>query len=115
MARDRSYRHRGWLACYDCRYGFHHSAAHTIAVANFGMKMSAIVNKDAGGPAGPTLQVMTTTTFTQLGAVQTFLTTAVNTGMGQFGFTPSFQLAFPANTYAGTYVSTVTVTIITAP
>lgn len=92
------------------------SAANTIAVAGFEMMMSAPVKKDLSNPTGmPTVTGDLASTFTPLVGNQTILTTAVNTGMGQFGFTPTFQLSFPANTYAGTYVSTVTVTIITAP
>lgn len=40
---------------------------------------------------------------------------ALNTGMGDFTVTPTFQVAIPANAFAGTYNSTVTLTIATAP
>jgi len=40
---------------------------------------------------------------------------AVNTGMGDQTVTASFQVAIPANTYAGTYTSTWTFTLATGP
>ena len=40
---------------------------------------------------------------------------AANTGMGSFNLTPTIQVAIPANTYAGTYQSTVTVAIVSGP
>ena len=40
---------------------------------------------------------------------------AANTGMGGFTVTPTVQVAIPANTYAGTYTSTVTVAVVSGP
>ena len=40
---------------------------------------------------------------------------AANTGMGSFNLTPTIQVAIPANTYAGTYTSTVTVAVVSGP
>ena len=40
---------------------------------------------------------------------------AANTGMGSFTVTPTVQVAIPANTYAGTYTSTVTVAVVSGP
>ncbi len=45
----------------------------------------------------------------------TMYSSAVDTGMGDFTLTPTFQLTVPANTYAGTYSSTITVTQATGP
>ena len=44
-----------------------------------------------------------------------FFNAAVNTGMGDFTVTPTFKLAIPADTYAGAYSSTVTITVSSAP
>jgi hypothetical protein len=44
-----------------------------------------------------------------------FFNAAIDTGMGDFTVTPTFQLAIPADTYAGAYSSTVTITIASAP
>jgi hypothetical protein len=40
---------------------------------------------------------------------------AANSGMGKFTVTPTVQVAIPANTYAGTYTSTVTVAVVSGP
>jgi hypothetical protein len=40
---------------------------------------------------------------------------AANTGLGNFTVTPTIQVAIPANTYAGTYTSTVTVAVVSGP
>lgn len=48
-------------------------------------------------------------------AAVSFYNAAVNTGMGDFTVTPTLQVAVPANAYAGTYSSTVTITIASAP
>ena len=40
---------------------------------------------------------------------------AANSGMGGFTVTPNVQVAIPANTYAGTYTSTVTVAVVSGP
>ena len=44
-----------------------------------------------------------------------FFNAAVNTGRGKFTGTPSVQVAVPANTFAGTYTSTVTLAIASGP
>lgn len=40
---------------------------------------------------------------------------AANTGMGKFAITPTVAISIPANAFAGTYNSTVTVTVASAP
>jgi hypothetical protein len=44
-----------------------------------------------------------------------FFSAEANTGMGDFTITPTFQMAIPADTFAGTYESTITVSIVSAP
>jgi hypothetical protein len=44
-----------------------------------------------------------------------FFNAAANTGMGKFTITPSVNVAVPANSYAGSYSSTVTLAIATGP
>lgn len=44
-----------------------------------------------------------------------FFDAALDTGMGDFTVTPAFELTLPATTYAGTYNSTVTITVANAP
>jgi hypothetical protein len=40
---------------------------------------------------------------------------AVNSGLGDFTLTPNFSLAVPANAYAGSYSSTMTFSMVSAP
>ena len=40
---------------------------------------------------------------------------AADTGLGNFTVTPAVQVAIPANTYAGTYTSTVTLAVVSGP
>lgn len=40
---------------------------------------------------------------------------AANTGMGDFTITPTIRVAVPANTYAGNYESTITISIVSGP
>ena len=44
-----------------------------------------------------------------------FFSAAADTGMGQFTVSPSLQLSIPADTFAGTYNSTVTITSSSGP
>lgn len=57
-----------------------------------------------GVPAGATAPV----------AVK-FFNSAANTGMGDFNVTPTIGVTIPANAFAGTYTSTVTTAIVSAP
>jgi hypothetical protein len=44
-----------------------------------------------------------------------FFNAAANTGMGDFTVTPTVQIDIPANSYAGTYTSTVTLAVVSGP
>lgn len=44
-----------------------------------------------------------------------FFNAAANTGMGKFTITPIVNVAIPANAYAGTYSSTVSVAMVSGP
>jgi hypothetical protein len=44
-----------------------------------------------------------------------FYNAAANTGLGNQTVTPSWKLAVPANTYAGTYTSTWTISLVSGP
>jgi hypothetical protein len=46
---------------------------------------------------------------------QTLASAAVDTGMGAYDLTPTFQLLVPAGTYAGAYTATFTVSILSSP
>jgi hypothetical protein len=40
---------------------------------------------------------------------------AVNTGMGSFTITPTMIVSIPANTFAGSYTSTVSIAAVSGP
>ena len=44
-----------------------------------------------------------------------FFDADVNTGLGDFTVTPTYEVSLPADAYAGTYNSTITITIATGP
>lgn len=66
------------------------------------------------GNAKPTV-VSPFTDFTAIGTTQIFVSASAGEGMGSYSLQPAFQLSLPAETYAGTYHSTLTVTIIAGP
>lgn len=44
-----------------------------------------------------------------------FYNAALNTGLGTFTISPTIRIAIPANTYAGSYTSTITLNIVSGP
>jgi len=44
-----------------------------------------------------------------------FYNAATNSGMGKFTITPTVSIAIPANTFAGTYTSTITLAAVSGP
>ena len=93
---------------------FTNTAEKTISKAGFEMKMGAPSKLDDSSNAVPTISGAFAD-FTAIDSSKVVLTAAAGDGMGQYGFTPSFQLSIPASTYAGSYTSTVTVTLIATP
>lgn len=45
----------------------------------------------------------------------TLFSADANTGMGSFTLTPDLSVSIPANSYAGTYTSTITLSIVSGP
>jgi hypothetical protein len=87
-------------------------ATKTIPVSGFEMTLLDTAITTVAGNAQP---VSSFGTAKALGATQTLVTAAAGTGMGTYGLLPTFTLDVPADTYAGDYVSTVTVSISSAP
>ncbi len=89
------------------------SGVNTIAVANFrAMLLDANISTVAGNTA-PTSSI---TAYAALSTTaQTLLSAAANEGMGTYNFVPDFELDVAAETFAGSYTSTVTVAIISGP
>jgi hypothetical protein len=44
-----------------------------------------------------------------------FFNAAANTGMGNFTITPTITVSIPANTFTGSYASTVSVAVVSGP
>jgi len=86
---------------------------HTIAVSNFSVKLDDANVSTVYGNTAPTSSI---TAYTALsGTAQTLLGAASDEGMGTYNFVPDFQLDVAAETYTGTYTSTVTVAIVSGP
>jgi len=68
------------------------------------------------GNTNPVSQVTSLTDIPTTGSgTLKFLSAAVDTGMGSYNLQPNFELEIPAETYAGTYTSTITVTAVSGP
>jgi len=70
------------------------------------------------GNTEPVSQVATLTAIPESpAAALSFLSAAVDTGMGSYTLNPNFELEVPAETYVGTgtYTSTVTITSVSGP
>jgi WxL domain surface cell wall-binding len=86
---------------------------HTISASNLKTKLEDGTIVSVAGNTAPTSSV---TAYTALSATpQTFLSAASGAGMGTYTFVPDFSLDVAAETYAGSYTSTVTVAIISGP
>lgn len=73
---------------------------------------------DAGTCTAPTNDVtypLTVPADATAPSAATFFSAAADSGMGDFTVTPTFSVDIPANTYAGDYSSTVTITSATGP
>jgi hypothetical protein len=86
---------------------------HTIAASNFKAKLADATILTVAGNTAPASSL---TAYTALSTTpQTFLSAAANQGMGTYTFVPDFSLDVAAETFAGTYTSTVTVAIVAGP
>ncbi len=89
---------------------FSDGAGHTISVSNVSVQ---VLDTDIALQAGNTKPVSALAAYTPLSTIaQNLLTANINTGMGTYTALPSFRVIIPASAYAGSYTSTVTVTII---
>jgi hypothetical protein len=93
---------------------FSDGAAHTIAKTGFAMRLLAEGITTVVGNAAPTSPLMSYTSIGGDTAI-TFVSAPAGMGMGTYNLTPTFQLLVPADAHTGTYVSTVTVSIIAGP
>ncbi len=93
----------------------------THALADSGtLSISSVseANNGTGTYTAPTNSITTPVALTTAATAPTAVSVynaALNTGMGHFTVTPSLQVHVPANAYASTYTSTITVTVATGP
>jgi len=94
---------------------FDDGSGKTIAVSNFQIRLLD-TNIDYVSGDEINLPVSTQTTFAALsGTGLKIASAAVGYGNGVYDMTPDFRLTVPAETYAGDYTATVTVSISTGP
>lgn len=92
---------------------FSDGASHTIPVSGF---RATLTSGNIATTSGNTAPASSMTSATALStSAQTLLSAATSAGMGTYTATPTFTLAVPANTFAGSYTSTVTVAIVSGP
>lgn len=84
------------------------SGAYTIPLTGFKIQLPAENIAVVDGNAAPT---STQTTFAAMTTNVQIAVAAPGAGMGSYTILPEFELFVPAETYAGTYTSTVTVTV----
>ena len=93
---------------------FINAESKTISVSNFQIRLLDAniiwVSGDVTGPAS------SQTSFTSLSSTPVKIaSSAAGAGNGIYDLTPEFQLAIPAETYAGSYSATMTIQIGTGP
>jgi len=77
--------------------------------------VSSVCDVTCTNPTNGVSYSVTVPADTAAPAAVSFFNAAVDTGMGDFTVTPTLVLSVPATTYAGTYNSTVTITIASGP
>ncbi len=89
------------------------SAGGSIAVANFKCQLLQGNIVTVAGNTAPTTAIGT---FVPLSGTPTrLLAAAINAGMGQYSYTPDFQLTVPGSTPAGSYTANVSVSVNSGP
>ena len=85
----------------------------SVADQQFGI---TLVDADVGVTAGNTQPVQSSGSLQDIGdSTVTFLTAPTDTGMGSYTLDPDLTLEVRAETKAGTYTNTITVTIVSTP
>lgn len=88
----------------------------TIAVANFEIRLLDANIVVVSGDGGNKVPLSTQITFTPLsGTALKIVSAKKNRGQGVYDLTPDFQLTVPAETFAGSYTATVTVSSVVGP
>lgn len=92
---------------------FSDGSGHIISVDGFDVRLLDENIVIVSGSSGP---VSTQTEYASLGGTPVkIVSSAVGQGSGVYDITPQFRLSVPAAAYAGSYTSTVTITVTTGP
>lgn len=87
----------------------------TTATTITGVTSACAVGATCTTPTNAITYPLTIPAASSAPAAIKFFNSAADTGMGKFTVTPSMTIAIPANTYAGTYTSTVTIAVVSGP
>jgi hypothetical protein len=85
----------------------------SIPVANFKVRLLQTNIVTVSGNTAPTTSIGTLAPLS--GTPTRLLSAALNAGMGQYNYTPDFQLTVPGSTAAGAYTANVSVSINSGP
>jgi hypothetical protein len=102
----------GWHVNIDAS-DFVDEEGHTISVEAMSLKVAQENIQLISGSGIPNTLISSFSPLSQI--PQTVLSANLEEGMGTFEVTPEFRLSIAPSTYAGHYVSTITVSIISGP
>ena len=108
----------GWHLTIDATDFTHAAHTHNISATDQEFKIQLLDTNIAvvTGNAKPTSSVTSLTAIPEAPAsALTFASAAVNEGMGSYTLNPNFELEVPAETLAGSYSSTITVSAVSGP
>lgn len=91
---------------------------HTLATSASsltGVTVSCVSGATCTNPTNAITYPLTVPAASTAPTAVKFFNAAANTGMGNFTLTPTINVTIPANAYAGTYTSTVTLAIVSGP
>ena len=109
----------GWNVTIDAT-DFTDGSSHTLDISDTSQEFKIqLLDNDITVTSGNTKPVSQVTSLTAIpespAAALKFVSAATDTGMGTYAISPSFELEIPAETYAGSYSSTVTITAVSGP
>lgn len=87
----------------------------TTASSMTGATSECVEEATCTNPTNSTVYPLSVPAAETAPAAVKFFNAAAETGMGKFDITPTVAVSIPANTYAGTYTSTVTLASVSGP
>ena len=92
---------------------FSDGAGHTIPVSGFKLTLADTAITTTAGNTKPASAMASATPLST--TAQNVLSAAVNTGIGTYNATPTFSIDVPPDTFSGSYVSTISATMVAGP